>query len=177
MVRFVLGNDRCAMLRTVNTFPSSRFACQSIPPAVSIFTTLILDPRLIIPGPPSSFQSVECLVGNKKPRKRSRRRARVPRGEQKWLFLFPLRAFGPAKSTLPPRRFAPVPSGDRGRFVRVVYNKKGWRIDCVTPLWSGKRDSNSRPRPWQGRALPTELFPQMFKERSRGTGMQRYGFF
>ena len=27
-------------------------------------------------------------------------------------------------------------------------------------LWSGKRDSNSRPRPWQGRALPTELFPQ-----------------
>ena len=27
---------------------------------------------------------------------------------------------------------------------------------------SGKRDSNSRPRPWQGRALPTELFPQVF---------------
>ena len=27
---------------------------------------------------------------------------------------------------------------------------------------SGKRDSNSRPRPWQGRALPTELFPQNF---------------
>ena len=26
---------------------------------------------------------------------------------------------------------------------------------------SGKRDSNSRPRPWQGRALPTELFPQL----------------
>ena len=25
---------------------------------------------------------------------------------------------------------------------------------------SGKRDSNSRPRPWQGRALPTELLPQ-----------------
>jgi hypothetical protein len=28
------------------------------------------------------------------------------------------------------------------------------------PNWSGKRDSNSRPRPWQGRALPTELFPR-----------------
>ena len=27
-------------------------------------------------------------------------------------------------------------------------------------FWSGKRDSNSRPRPWQGRALPTELFPR-----------------
>ena len=26
---------------------------------------------------------------------------------------------------------------------------------------SGKRDSNPRPRPWQGRALPTELFPQL----------------
>lgn len=32
-----------------------------------------------------------------------------------------------------------------------------------TPLkgdLSGKRDSNSRPQPWQGCALPTELFPQ-----------------
>ena len=28
---------------------------------------------------------------------------------------------------------------------------------------SGKRDSNSRPRPWQGRALPTELLPQTTK--------------
>ena len=26
-------------------------------------------------------------------------------------------------------------------------------------IWSGKRDSNSRPQPWQGYALPTELFP------------------
>lgn len=26
--------------------------------------------------------------------------------------------------------------------------------------WSGKRDSNPRPLPWQGNALPTELFPQ-----------------
>jgi hypothetical protein len=29
---------------------------------------------------------------------------------------------------------------------------------------SGKRDSDPRPRPWQGRALPTELFPQVVKE-------------
>ena len=27
---------------------------------------------------------------------------------------------------------------------------------------SGKRDSNPRPQPWQGCALPTELFPQGF---------------
>ena len=26
--------------------------------------------------------------------------------------------------------------------------------------WSGRRDSNSRPQPWQGCALPTELRPQ-----------------
>ncbi len=26
---------------------------------------------------------------------------------------------------------------------------------------SGKRDSNPRPQPWQGCALPTELFPQV----------------
>ena len=43
---------------------------------------------------------------------------------------------------------------------------------CVTGMYSnqtelthqkemsGKRDSNSRPQPWQGCALPTELFPQ-----------------
>ena len=28
---------------------------------------------------------------------------------------------------------------------------------------SGKRDLNSRPQPWQGCALPTELFPQANK--------------
>ncbi len=30
---------------------------------------------------------------------------------------------------------------------------------CRQKKWSGKRDSNSRQLPWQGRALPTELFP------------------
>ena len=32
--------------------------------------------------------------------------------------------------------------------------------DLVMKIWSGKRDSNSRPQPWQGCALPTELFPR-----------------
>jgi hypothetical protein len=27
------------------------------------------------------------------------------------------------------------------------------------PIWSGRRVSNSRPQPWQGCALPTELLP------------------
>ena len=48
---------------------------------------------------------------------------------------------------------------------------------------SGKRDSNSRPRPWQGRALPTELFPQSFYYKSKINAfnfrkrVQRYCFF
>ena len=35
----------------------------------------------------------------------------------------------------------------------------GWTAFASTRCWSGKRDSNSRPQPWQGCALPTELFP------------------
>ena len=37
----------------------------------------------------------------------------------------------------------------------------------VLPLccWSGKRVSNSRPQPWQGCALPTELFPHQCPQR------------
>ena len=32
---------------------------------------------------------------------------------------------------------------------------------------SGKRDSNPRPQPWQGCALPTELFPQISSKFAR----------
>ena len=44
----------------------------------------------------------------------------------------------------------------------------GFAIRCITTMlfrhikkWSGKRVSNSRPQPWQGCALPTELFPRI----------------
>ena len=37
--------------------------------------------------------------------------------------------------------------------------KKGSRSFPFCKIWSGKRGSNSRPQPWQGCALPTELFP------------------
>ena len=37
--------------------------------------------------------------------------------------------------------------------------KKGKRLLPFLKKWSGKRVSNSRPQPWQGCALPTELFP------------------
>ena len=36
----------------------------------------------------------------------------------------------------------------------------GLEGDSTCPKVSGKRDSNSRPQPWQGCALPTELFPR-----------------
>src|ERR1043166_2523446 len=36
-------------------------------------------------------------------------------------------------------------------------------VSCYSLLRSGKRDSNRRPQPWQGSALPTELFPRRAK--------------
>ena len=43
---------------------------------------------------------------------------------------------------------------------RQNLDKKGKRQLPFSNIWSGKRVSNSRPQPWQGCALPTELFPQ-----------------
>jgi hypothetical protein len=57
-----------------------------------------------------------------------------------------------------------LPPGHRlrsAKSIRVALKKQNPgcpRFCGIT--WSGKRDSNSRPRPWQGRALPTELFPR-----------------
>ena len=42
----------------------------------------------------------------------------------------------------------------------------------VSLNWSGKRDLNPRPQPWQGCALPTELLPH-----SRFLRVQRYTIF
>ena len=39
-------------------------------------------------------------------------------------------------------------------------------VIITTPLWSGRRGSNSLPPPWQGGALPDELRPHI-----RGTGV------
>ena len=35
-------------------------------------------------------------------------------------------------------------------------------------IWSGRRVSNSRPIPWQGIALPTELLPRKTLEARAG---------
>ena len=39
-------------------------------------------------------------------------------------------------------------------------NGENGRYPFSPRFWSGKRVSNSRPQPWQGCALPTELFPR-----------------
>ena len=47
---------------------------------------------------------------------------------------------------------------------------KTWsQLQAFIEMWSGKRDSNSRPQPWQGCALPTELFPQTSEEEETRT--------
>ena len=38
--------------------------------------------------------------------------------------------------------------------------KKGSYLTSLFKDWSGRRVSNSRPQPWQGCALPTELLPR-----------------
>ena len=43
--------------------------------------------------------------------------------------------------------------------IRPKFKLKRFRLSK-----SGKRDSNSRPQPWQGCALPTELFPLVVSE-------------
>jgi hypothetical protein len=55
-------------------------------------------------------------------------------------------------------RFAIAPQGEL-----LPRKIKGKRERFPGKFWSGKRDSNSRPIPWQGIALPTELFPQKTK--------------
>ena len=47
----------------------------------------------------------------------------------------------------------------RGK-VQPLLQKRSEPSKNLIRLESGKRDSNSRPQPWQGCALPTELFPQ-----------------
>ena len=52
-----------------------------------------------------------------------------------------------------------------GGATRIRTGDKGFADLCLTTWrwhqikWSGRRDSDSRPPPWQGGALPTELLP------------------
>ena len=56
---------------------------------------------------------------------------------------------------------------------RGILNPLCLPIPPLGQIGAGKRGSNSRPRPWQGRALPTELFPRLLVAKQRGVF---YGF-
>ncbi len=57
-------------------------------------------------------------------------------------------------------------------FLAFSLTKKGRpTLPLPQKFWSGKRVSNSRPQPWQGCALPTELFPPTFLEKKNYTDL------
>ena len=65
-------------------------------------------------------------------------------------------------------------NGAKKALWRVLFRtrkKKNERqsIDYHSFIKSGKRDSDPRPQPWQGCALPTELFPQICRNFRFGT--------
>gem|GEM_PF-6021283 len=62
--------------------------------------------------------------------------------------------------------FATPPSGSRDvrpghKRKRKVCSDFPFLHDLCSKIWSGRRVSNSRPQPWQGCALPTELLPHL----------------
>ena len=68
--------------------------------------------------------------------------------------------------------FRSIKSTRSGTWTRTAVKPKDFKsfVSTIPPsgqdkLWlnlSERRDSNPRPRPWQGRALPTELLSQLF---------------
>ncbi len=60
----------------------------------------------------------------------------------------------------PPRGATLATAPDPPGITPLVHTKNARNRPLRLYSLSGKRDSNSRPQPWQGCALPTELFPQ-----------------
>jgi hypothetical protein len=60
----------------------------------------------------------------------------------------------------PPRLPFRHPGGPTQEHARTGVAPLGPLPNIVRKAQSGKRDSNPRPQPWQGCALPTELFPR-----------------
>ncbi len=122
----------------------------------------ILSPlRLPIPPPGrDAFTAVCSAIGTSgqwRPGSESNRRTRLCRPLHNHSATWPSPSGSPGLLRVRPRM---------GSLATFVQNNKtsadrGFAQDrCkVRKLWSGKRGSNSRPQPWQGCALPTELFP------------------
>ena len=56
-------------------------------------------------------------------------------------------------------RFATSPEDIVRLLTRAVMSRINKGRKSLPEFWSGRRVSNSRPQPWQGCALPTELLP------------------
>jgi len=52
------------------------------------------------------------------------------------------------------------PPGRLIDYIGIPIRKRESALRFPFVFWSGRRVSNSRPQPWQGCALPTELLPQ-----------------
>src|SRR6185295_13233328 len=72
-------------------------------------------------------------------------------------------------SSLPRRRSTPELRGraqsdeagkDEQSYPRAIHP---YRVHPSALLWSGRRDSNSRPSAWKADALPTELHPPILR--------------
>jgi hypothetical protein len=73
-----------------------------------------------------------------------------------------MRGIEPLTSSLPRKRSTPELHRPCSKTRPVLQTVPGkfLHLDCLhLKKASGKRDSNSRPQPWKGCALPTELFP------------------
>ena len=71
-----------------------------------------------------------------------------------------------------PRGWVEVAGCKRPTYTNAERQPQG----TVVHRWSGKRGSDPRPQPWQGCALPTELFPQ-YNPVPRGWGYKGTEFF
>ncbi len=58
-----------------------------------------------------------------------------------------------------PSRIRTSPNGSKVRCPTTRRRASGYRGPVQGKRWSGRRDSNPRPSPWQGDALPTEPLP------------------
>ena len=72
----------------------------------------------------------------------------------------PRMAMAIRRSPASPRMISRAARRSRQRVRGAVCKKKKAPSSQMVLFWSGRRGSNSLPRPWQGRALPDELRPQ-----------------
>ena len=120
-------------------------------------------------GSPTRVQS----PARRRPLLRSKSAAPIKKGTHVGVFLFWSGRRGSPRYRHPTNgraiRRSPAGPLDLTRFAQVeaassslpaAFQKENTILMDGVSFWSGRRGSNSLPRPWQGRALPDELRPQ-----------------